>query len=278
VEPSASLRKLEEALSAHYGWAMSRSAREKVGTAVTRKAARVRLAPDEYCQLAAGSESEMLSLVEEAAAGETHFFREPQQFAHLRGEVLPALAAGASPDRRVRIWSAACSTGEEAYSLAIACDQITPAEGEARVEVFATDVRNRALLEASRARYHLPALRLADAETRGRYFVHTGGTPDAPLSGNYTVTPDIRRRVTFRRVNLLDAVFWKGVSERFDLIVCTNLLLHLHGAAVRQMVGRLGSALREGGHLMVAPAEGSLVEHSRLRLVKDAPSFFRKIT
>jgi chemotaxis methyl-accepting protein methylase len=276
VEPSVSLRKLEEALATHYGWAISPSAREKISTAVTRKAGRVRIAPDEYCQLAAVSESEMLSLVEEAAAGETYFFREPQQFAHLLQEVLPALAAEASPDRRTRIWSAACSTGEEAYSLAVACDQVNPPGDGPQVEIFATDVRNRALLEASRARYQLPALRMVAAEARECYFEHTGGTPEAPLSGTYIVAAEVRRLVTFRRVNLLDGIFWKGVVERFDLIVCTNLLLHLHGAAVRQMVGRLSSALRESGHLMVAPSEGSLIEHSRLRPVKDAPSFFRK--
>ena len=277
VEETAALRKLEEALAEHYGWATSPSARAKVSVAIARKAGRLHIPPDEYCKHAAASQSEMLALVEEAAVGETYFFREPEQFNYLRTEVLPALIASPPADHRLRLWSAACSTGEEAYSLAITFDQVKPPRSETQAEIFATDVRNRALLEASRARYHIPSLRMVSAKLRARYFEHTGGTPDAPLNGRYTVIPDVRRLVTFRRVNLMDGVFWKGISNRFDLIFCSNLLLYLHSAAVRQMVERLSRSLREGGHLVVAPSEASLVEHSRLKPVKDCASFFRRL-
>ncbi len=284
MEPTSALRKLEEAVAERYGWAISPSMRQKIRAAVIRKAGRLNIAPEEYCQLAAASESELLALVEVAAVGETYFFREPHQFDFLRREVLPVLIATyashstRSKDHRPRIWSVASSTGEEAYSLAIAFDQVRPSGSEIEADIFATDVRNSALLEASRAHYHLPALRHVAAQTRAQYFLHTGNTPDAPLDGHYTVIPDLRRVVTFRRANLMDGVFWKSVSNRFDLIVCANLLLYLHSAAVRQMVERLSRALREGGYLMVAPTETSLVEHSRLKPVRDCPSFFRRIS
>jgi len=276
VERTAALRKLEEALAEHYGWAISPSTCVKIGTAVARKAGRLHIPPDEYCHLAAASESEMLALVEEAAVGETYFFREPEQFDYLRAEVLPALLHAHSTDHRLRLWSTACSTGEESYSLGIVFDQVKSPRSETQVEIFATDVRNRALLEASRARYSIPSLRAVNAKLRARYFEHAGGTPDAPLNGRYTVIADIRRLVTFRRANLLDGIFWKGISNRFDLIICANLLLYFHGAAVRQMVERLSRSLHEGGYLMVAPAEASLVENSRLKLVKGCASFFRR--
>ena len=126
--------------------------------------------------------------------------------------------------------------GEEAYSIAITFDQIKPPELDHRLDVFATDVRNGALLEATRARYAEAALRLADEETRHRYFEKS--------DDNYAVVPDIRRLVTFRRVNLLDDLFWRGVVDRYDLIVCTNLLQHLHSAAVRRMAVCAGPATR----------------------------------
>jgi chemotaxis methyl-accepting protein methylase len=275
VERTAALRKLEEALAEHYGWAISPSACAKITTAVARKSGRLHVAPEEYCQLAAASESELLALVEEAAPAETYFLREPEQFNYLRGEVLPALIAAHPAEHRLRLWSAACSTGEEAYSLAMVFDQAKPPRSQMQAEVFATDVRNRALLAASRAHYQIPSLRMINAKTRARYFEHTGMTPDAPLNGRYTVISDLRKLVTFRRTNLLDGVFWKGVAHRFDLIVCANLLLYFHGAAVRQMSERLSRSLREDGYLMVAPAESSLVEHSRFKPVKDCPALFR---
>ncbi|HYE73094.1 MAG TPA: CheR family methyltransferase, partial [Blastocatellia bacterium] len=179
-------------------------------------------------------------------------------------------------ETKLRLWSTACSTGEEPYSLAILCDQVEPGIPPSKVDIFATDVRNRALLEASQANYQAPALRMVDAETREKYFTHIGSSADAPLSGRYTVIPEVRRLVTFRRVNLLDAVYWKGITNRFDLIVCANVLLYLHGAALRAMVERLSRSLREGGYLMVAPAEATLFEHSRLKPVKECEALFRK--
>ena len=286
LEEISPLKKLEEALAEQYGWAISPSARTKITSAMARKAARLHVPTDEYCRLAASSGSELLSLAEEAAASETYFFREPQQYDFLRERILPELIAAHQPvnkphsyylkDDRLRIWSAACSTGEEAFSLAIAFDQVNPPRGPVQVDVFATDVRNRALLEASHARYQIPSLRMVSGKIRERYFEHSGRTPEKPLDERYTVIPAIRRLVAFRRVNLLEAVFWKGITGRFDLVVCSNLLLYLHGMAARQMVDRLSRAVREGGYLMVAPAEASLVEHPRLKPVSECPSFFQR--
>jgi chemotaxis methyl-accepting protein methylase len=272
VDYSTSQRKLEEALSARYGWSISPAAREKIRLAVASKARRVQIEPDEYCLLAAASESEMLSIVEEADSGETYFFREPGQFAFLKRDVLPetiaSCIAARRPGNRLRVWSAACSTGEEPYSIAITFEQIKPPELDHRLDVFATDVRNGALLEATRARYGEAALRHMDEETRLRYFEES--------EDRHVVVPDIRRLVTFRRVNLLDDLIWRGLVDRYDLIVCTNLLSHLHSAAVRKMAARLAQALRPGCYLMVAPGEGRLVDNARLRPVKEVQSFFRR--
>src|SRR5262249_4074154 len=195
---NAALKNIESALTEHYGWSSSPALREKISAAVELKAERLRVAPEEYCRIAASSFSEMLALVEEVSLGETWFFREPRQFDYLRDVVFPVLIESGAQGERLRIWSAACSTGEEAYSLAIAFEQSNPpssqAHGQARAEVFATDVRNRALMDASQARYKENSLREVSPQTLERYFergLDITGKPD----GTHFVIADVRRRV-----------------------------------------------------------------------------------
>ena len=282
MEDKVALKKLEEALTENYGWVMHYSTREKVAAAVALKSSRLKVPADQYCLLASASSSELLSLVEEIAVSETLFFREAAQYDFLRATILPELFAkfstteNISRDNRLRFWSAACSTGEEAFSLAIACHQVNAKCDPSNVEVFATDVRNRALLEASRAKYRLPALRNCAVELREKYFENYYNPPEAPLDSRYTVAPNVRKLVIFRRANLMDEMFWKGISNRFELILCANVPMYLHSAALKQMIERLTRSLRDGGYLMVAPAESSLIEHPRLKAVKACGGFFQK--
>src|SRR5215475_3651623 len=277
---NAALKNIEAALTEHYGWSSSPALREKIGEAAKIKAERLRVAPEEYCRIAASSFSEMLALVEEVSLGETWFFRKPHQFDHLRNVVFPKLIESGVQGERLRIWSAACSTGEEAYSLAISFDQSNPptqgqTHGPAQAEVFATDVRNRALMDASQARYNEDSLREVSTQTLERYFEpgrDSTGQPD----GTQVVISDVRRRVIFRRVNLLERAYWKSMPNRFDLIVCSNLLTFLSSTAARQMVTNITNTLRAGGYLMVAPGEESLVVFPQLTQAKEHLSFFQR--
>jgi chemotaxis methyl-accepting protein methylase len=277
MELAVALKKLEDALAENYGWASHPSLRAKINIAVANKAERLGIAPHEYCNIAAGSQSELLALVEEASTAETVFFREPNQFEWLRLKILPELMAAHPPNGKLRLWSAACSTGEEAYSLAIAFDLAKPAQSEQQVEVFATDLRNRSLLEASRARYHPSSLSELDEEVRGRYFEIGRSPSENPSGDTYTVISDIRKVVTFRRVNLQDRLFWKGMTGKFDLIVCANHLHFLHGTAARQMVANLANSLRQGGYLLVSPSEVNLINSPHFASLANAPAFFRRI-
>ncbi len=271
---NAALRHIEAALTEHYGWSSSPALRERISAAIQVKAERLRVAPEDYCWIAASSFSEMLALVEEVSLGETWFFREPRQFDHLRQVVFPSLIE--SGLGRLRIWSAACSTGEEAYSLAIAFEQSKVSYPRAQAEVFATDVRNRALMDASRARYAGDSLREVDALTLERYFEREMDLT-GQLNETHVVIVDVRRLVTFRRVNLLEKAYWKSVPNHFDLIVCSNLLTFLSSTAARQTVMNLTNSLREGGYLMVAPEEESLALSRQLRQSKEHASFFQRI-
>lgn len=266
-------KSLDDALSEFYGWAAHHPVlREKVSAAVSVKSQRLGIDADEYCAIAAGSQSELLALIEEINASETRFFREPDQYRYLQLEIFPELIRDSGS--RIRLWSAACSTGEEAYSLAIALDQVRSEHDAPQVDIFATDVRNRALLIASRATYPTESLSELDELTVSRYFE---STERRPLDGSWTVIPDIRRNVTFRRVNLFEKLLWKSLAGRFDLIVCANQLMYMNNAAARQLVGNLVNSLRRGGYLMVSPAEMSLVGAQHLVQLVASPSFFKKM-
>jgi two-component system CheB/CheR fusion protein len=272
---NAALKNIETALAEHYGWSSNPALREKISAAVEVKSERLRVEPEEYCRIAASSFSEMLALVEEVSIGETWFFREPGQFEYLREAIFPGLIGATPKAERVRIWSAACSTGEEAYSLAIAFEQVKLSYPQSQSEVFATDVRNRALMDASQARYHGDSLREVDTQTLQRYF-EPGLDPAGRPNGTRIVIADVRRLVTFRRVNLLEKAYWKGMLNRFDLIVCSNLLTFLNNTAARQTVANLAGSLREGGYLMVSPDEESLVVSPQLTQSEENTSFFQR--
>lgn len=269
------MKRLEEALAGEFGWAANATNQAIIRAAVDEKAQRLGLAPEDYCQLAADSESELLALVEATPLGETAFFHEPEQFAFLRQTIFPQLLRDRLPDQPLRLWSAACATGEQAYSLAIAVSQGQPQNPSATVEILATDVRNRALLEASRARYPAAALAALDEATRAQFFEQVG-EDEAEAEMSYLITSAARRLVVFRRLNLFDRTYWRGVNNRFDLIVCTKVLSMLHGMAARQLVSNFAQALRAGGYLMVAPAEAGLVHSNKVTPLAEDPAFFRK--
>jgi chemotaxis protein methyltransferase CheR len=129
---------------------------------------------------------------------------------------------------------------------------------------------------ASQARYGADSLREVAPQTLDRYF-ERGTDSTGQLDGKSVVIADVRRLVTFRRVNLLERANWKSMPNRFDLIVCSNLLTFLSATAARQTVTNLTNSLREGGFLMVAPDEGPLVISRQLRQSKEHISFFQRI-
>ncbi|MBK7600700.1 MAG: hypothetical protein IPJ07_20170 [Acidobacteria bacterium] len=122
--PIHALKQLEDALAESYGWGNNPFVREKITLAVTSKADRLGIAPEEYCRIAASSQSELLALVEETASSQSCFFREPEQFELLRSRIIPQLLNSLPGNEKLKIWSSVCATGEEAYSLAIVFDQI----------------------------------------------------------------------------------------------------------------------------------------------------------
>jgi chemotaxis protein methyltransferase CheR len=181
--------------------------------------------------------------------GETYFFRDPALFQALAESVLPALMRhGGRRSKRLRIWSAGCCTGEEAYSLAIVASEVLARSPGGSVEILATDVNPRFLEKAEAAQYGPWSFRGVALPDRARYF--------EPLEdGRQAVRPEIRRMVRFRCENLVDP--GEEWLREVDLVVCRNVLMYFTPAQMRRTIRRLHDALVPGGWLVVSPSEGA---------------------
>jgi chemotaxis protein methyltransferase CheR len=183
--------------------------------------------------------------------GETHFFRNRPQFEALEYHLLPELIEKRRSTRRLRIWSAGCSSGEEAYSAAMLLRTLLPDIAEWSITILATDINPEALDRAERATYGPWSFREVPPSMKARYFKARGDT--------FEVVDEIRALVTFRYLNLVSDSYPSLPTNTLgmDLILCRNVLIYFDDDTVDHVVGRLHSALLEEGNLVVAPAEFS---------------------
>jgi two-component system CheB/CheR fusion protein len=195
----------------------------------------------------------------------TGFFRDADAWAHLRSDVLPALLEkkGNAP---LRIWSAGCATGEEAFSMAIAlAEELGPEEVRRRVKFYATDVDEEALAEARQATYHERDLRGVPENLVEKYFERTGQ--------RYTFAKDLRRSVIFGRNDLVQ----DAPISHVDLLLCRNTLMYFNAETQASVVQRLHFAMEDSGVLFLGKAE-MLLSHAAVFTPLDLKRrFFRKV-
>lgn len=185
--------------------------------------------------------------------GETYFFRDKKSFDVLASSVFPALIhARRSRERRLRLWSAACCSGEEAYSLAILLHQVLPDLADWHVTILATDINPMFLRKAVAGSYGEWSFRDTPAGFKERYFTRTEDR-------RYTIRPEIQKLVTFEHVNLVKDVYPSLATDTnaMDIIFCRNVLMYFTPAQTRKVIGNLHHALIDGGWLAVSPSEAS---------------------
>jgi len=195
----------------------------------------------------------------------TSFFRDAETWTYLQREVMPDLIADAEKFSDIRVWSAGCASGEEAYSLAIAfAEAIGIEETARRVKIYGTDVDEDALRDARSGIYTAKALEAISPELRSKYFEQNGG--------QFAFRPDLRRRVIFGRHDISrDAPI-----SRLDLLVCRNTLMYFNVEAQAQVIDRFHFALREGGSLFLGKAEMLLSDSERFEVVSMRQRIFRR--
>jgi chemotaxis protein methyltransferase CheR len=195
--------------------------------------------------------------------GETYFFRERRTFEALSNVILPEIISRRrGREQRLRLWSAACCTGEEAYSLAILLQQLLPDWKDWNVTILATDINERFLQKAAAASYGEWSFRDCTPLFKERHFTRA---PD----GRYEMAAQIRDWVRFAQLNLAEDSFpsLSTDTNAMDVILCRNLLLYFTAAHARKLVVKLYNALVDGGWLAVSPSECSQELFSRFATV-----------
>jgi chemotaxis protein methyltransferase CheR len=202
-------------------------------------------------------------VIDALVVGETNFFRHAAWFAQLEEHVLKPLVETRRRNgtKRLRLWSAACATGEEAYTLALIVKRLIGLDDGWDVRITGTDINERSLEKARRAVYREWSLREVEPALRRQYFLDAG-------DGRFELAPQLRERVTFQMHDLAaDGIFF----EPMDLIVCRNVLMYFTPERQAVVASRLIAALAQDGWLAVAPAEAS-AEAFRPLLPFNVPS------
>ncbi len=195
----------------------------------------------------------------------TGFFRDAEPWSYLQREILPDLLAEADPAEDIRVWSAGCASGEEAYSLAMVfAEALGVDECLRRVKIYGTDLDQEALHEARTAQYSAKSVDTLPNELRDKYFEPNGGT--------YTFRPELRRKVIFGRHDITQ----DAPISRLDLLVCRNTLMYFNVETQSQVVDRFHFALREGGYLFLGKAEMLLSDGERFEVLSMRQRIFRR--
>lgn len=203
---------------------------------------------------------EMDVLVNAVTVSETHFFRDAAQFNALANSIFPEIIKRKTSLRTLRIWSAGCASGEEPYSIAMLLRGILPDIDDWAITILATDI-NASLLERARlGSYGQWAFREERAiSMRLRYF--------HPAGNRFELSPQIKRMVTFSRLNLMDSSYpsFETNTMMMDLIICRNVTIYFPEAVTRQVVGKFHQSLVNGGWLIVGHSEPSLEIYSQFQ-------------
>jgi chemotaxis protein methyltransferase CheR len=246
-EDFAALRQLVKELT---GINLSEQKRELVYGRLARRLRTLQLRTfAEYRELLAGDGGHEISeLCNAITTNLTAFFRESHHFEYLREQVLMPLAANHAGTRRLRIWSAGCSTGEEAYSLAMTVIEALPDLRRWDVKILATDLDSDVLAKAQRGMYAADRVRSIGPQRLGRFFVEKRGKDGV----SYEVSAELTALITFKQLNLMHPLPMKGP---LDAIFCRNVVIYFDKDTQRELFSRIATLQRPGDLLFLGHSE-----------------------
>jgi chemotaxis protein methyltransferase CheR len=213
-------------------------------------------------------DAEMGHFVNALTTNLTAFFREPHHFEYLAKTVLPEAMRRHAGDRRIRLWSAGCSTGEEPYSIAIVVREVVQACRNWDLRILATDLDSNVVATAKRGRYAAERIAGLSKARAKSWFRHAGD----PAGSGVQVDSALQELITFKQLNLMHEWPMKG---RFDLIFCRNVMIYFDKATQRKLFDRYAEALTDGGYLFIGHSESMHKLSDRFELIGQ--TMYRKI-
>ncbi|MGY3605175.1 MULTISPECIES: CheR family methyltransferase [unclassified Bradyrhizobium] len=214
-------------------------------------------------------DNELTHLIDVVTTNKTDFFREPAHFTFLKEVAVPALLKPRGRGSHgLKIWSAACSTGMEAYTTAMVLDDMTRSGTRFQFRILGTDISTAVLRLAKAAIYTRDVIAPVPSEFVKRYFLSSKDRS----SNEVRVVPELRRLTNFMRMNLMDSSY--PVDRDVDIIFCRNVLIYFDRQTQRKVVDQLCSHLRPGGYLLVGHSE-SMIHNTVPTLKQVQPTVFR---
>jgi chemotaxis protein methyltransferase CheR len=203
----------------------------------------------DYCATVRENDNERNSMIAALTTNVTRFFREPHHFEHLRNEIISPLAESARKGRRIRLWSAACSTGQEPYSMALTVLSVLPEAASLDVRILATDLNPHVVAHGRNGCYQKEELQDVPANLRVRWFQPIAGDN---RGATLKVTDDARALVSFRELNLMGSWPFGGP---FDAIFCRNVVIYFDRETQGTIWSRLTRLLGAQGALYIGHSE-----------------------
>ncbi len=202
-----------------------------------------------YCALvrSPSGEGERETMVAALTTNVTRFFREPHHFEHLKTTILPNIALAIKQGRKVRLWSAACSSGQEPYSMALTLLSVIPDALKYDIRILATDIDPNMLAVGEAGIYDAAAVEAVPVPMRIRWFTTAGDG-----SGRSRIADDVRALVKFRKLNLIGN--WP-IQKSFDAIFCRNVVIYFENATQEIIWSRLVPLLEPQGALYIGHSE-----------------------
>ena len=216
-----------------------------------------------------GEKSELFKMIDIVTTNKTDFFREPAHFVFLVDEFLKTIYPNVTVRKPLKIWSAGCSSGEEAYTTAITLSEFMKTHPLFDFTILATDISIRILQKASAAIYHIDRIKDIPLDLKKKYFLKSKD----PLDKTVLVVRELRSKVKFQRLNFMDSSY--NVDRDFDIIFCRNVLIYFDRETQQNVINKLCDKLKPGGIFFLGHSESITNMNVPLRQIR--PTIFQKI-
>ena len=211
--------------------------------------------------------AEVTTILNKLTTNHTFFMREPEHYTFMNDVVLPYMKSVCT-DHVLRIWSAACSSGEEVYTMAMLIDQFFGAEkAKWDTRILATDISQNVIGKAKTGIYQEEGMKGLSNEWKTRYFNNLG-------NGNYEICQGIKDEVIFKTFNLMDPMPDKYKKNPFDLIFCRNVMIYFDQPTKQALVNRFYDVVKPGGDFFIGHAESVNRQETKFEYIK--PAIYRR--
>jgi len=212
--------------------------------------------------------AEVTTILNKLTTNHTFFMREPEHYTFLKETILPYMVQTCSKNHVLRIWSAACSSGEECYTTAMLIDQyFGPEKAKWDTRILATDISQSVISKAKIGIYQEEGMKGLSNDWKARYFNNLG-------DGKYEICQGIKDEVIFKTFNLMDPMPEKYKMKPFDLIFCRNVMIYFDQPTKQALVNRFYDVVKPGGYFFIGHAESVNRQDTKFEYIK--PAIYRR--